>query len=352
VKKAFTISVLIASFAGILNGCASMKGPGNAEQTKKLVFKEVWGYLLRGKESALTGGEPFTHICYFSANLSNEGRIPEVIPRPVVIREDGSRPEIHLVVADLSNSSLMHFSLSPAYGVRPLLIEDICRVSREFDGVQIDFEAVSPDDAQSFWDFLQELRRQLAPGKMLSVAVPPRTGPASDAYLYSKIAPIVDRVVIMAYDEHWSSSSPGPVASLPWCSEVLDYTQSVVQNDKIVIGLPLYGRAWQDKRLARALGFQNVQDIIAEENARTSYQSELGPFFEYSESVKVKVFYDNVRSIREKLQLYQSKNVASVAFWRIGLSPPDLWSSISSEGFAYIPPGDQGRLGFPPDSQY
>lgn len=324
----FFISVVFAAVA--LSGCASLKGPDIQQPPAKMVFDEVWGYLIRGHEDQLTGGEPFTDICYFSAELNDEGRIQETIARPSLTLGIGAQPRISLVITELSNSSLMHFSLSPLYGVRPLLVDDICRVSQDFDGVQIDFEAVSRDDAQSFWDFLQDLRSALPPGKTLSVALPARTGPKTDAYVYSKIAPIVDRVIIMAYDEHWSTSAPGPIASLPWCSDVVGYAQSVIDNDKIVMGLPLYGRAWQDKKLSRALGFQNVQDLIAGKSARTSYQSEVGPSFEYSENVQVHVFYDDVRSLREKLELYKSKAVRSVAFWRIGLSPAELWGNIGS----------------------
>jgi spore germination protein len=345
VREAAIILVQVIFFIYILIGCATTKQNNAAEQSIKVVFNEVWGYLIQGKEDELIGQEPLTDICYFAANLTNDGRITDAVPRPVLTLRDGSKPKIHLVIADLSNSSLMHFSLSPAYGIRPLLINDICRASQDFDGVQIDFEAISPDDAQYFWDFLKELRDQLPSKKMLSIAVPARTGEIFDAYQYWKIAPIVDRVVIMAYDEHWSDSSPGPVASLPWCVDVIDYALSVIEKDRIVMGLPLYGRAWQDKRLAKALGFHNVQDIIAAKNAKTNYQSELGSYFEYSERVMVKVFYDDLRSIREKLQLYNSKNVKSVAFWRIGLGPADLWNNIGNAGYENMHSADQGELG-------
>ena len=149
--------------------------------------------------------------------------------------------------------------------------------------------------------------------------------------------------MIMAYDEHWSAGTPGPVASLPWCSAVLDYTQSIMDNAKIVMGVPLYGRAWQDKKLARALGFQNVQDIIAGKNPKIDYQSDLGPYFEYSENVQVRIFYDDIRSLREKLELYKSKAVDSIAFWRIGLSPSDLWDNISSQAPDDLPSPGQGQ---------
>jgi spore germination protein len=327
-KHAFP--VLAVSVLVMMTGCASIHASAATVESPPLVFNEIWGYLIRGHESDLKGTEPFTDICYFGADLTKDGRITETIARPSVAVANGAAPKIFLVVAELSNAALLHFSLSPTFGVRPLLISDICRVSADFDGVQIDFEAVSADDAQSFWDFLQELRSQLPPGKVLSVALPPRTAPRADAYSYVKIAPLVDRVMIMAYNEHWSGSTPGPIASLPWCSQVLGFAQSIIPADKLIMGLPLYGRAWMDKRIPRALGFEGVQSIMAEKNATTSYPSDQGPNFQYSENVVVTVYYDDVRSLREKLLLYESRNVTTVAFWRIGLSPAELWNSVSA----------------------
>ena len=303
-----------------------------ADESARPVFREIWAYLLRGEENELTGAEPVTDLCYFGASLTREGRITETIARPAVTLKDGLRPAIHLVIAELSNNALMHFSLDPRYGVRPLLIEDICRVTEAFDGVQIDFESVSRDDADSFLGFLKELRSRLPAGKRLSIAVPARTKLIADAYEYSRIAPIVDRMVIMAYDEHWSTSSPGPVASLPWCSKIVDYANSAVESDKIVMGLPLYGRAWQDKRLAKALRFRNVVDLVAETKSTANYAPELGAYFEYSESVVVTVFFDDHRSLMEKLQLYRARDINSVSFWRIGQGPPELWSNLENTG--------------------
>jgi spore germination protein YaaH len=318
-----------------------------ADESTTPVFREIWAYLLRGEEKELMGTEPITDLCYFGVSLTREGRITETVARPAVTLKDGLQPAIHLVIAELSNYALMHFSLDPKYGVRPLLIEDICRITEGFDGVQIDFESVSRDDADSFLDFLKELRSRLPVGKKLSIAVPARMKLIADAYDYTRIAPIVDRMVIMAYDEHWSTSSPGPVASLPWCSRIVDYAKSTVEADKIVMGLPLYGRAWQDKRLAQALRFRNVQDLVAEKKSTTNYTSELGAYFEYSENVVVTVFYDDHRSIMEKLLLYRARDINSVSFWRIGQGPPQLWSSIENSGNADMPAAGEGGVKIP-----
>jgi len=329
----------------VFAGCSTVETPQELRPPQRISFNEIWGYLIRGHESDLRGVEPLTDICYFSAEVTDEGRITETISRPSLM--PGMAPRIHLVITELSSSALSHFSMNPVYGVCPLLIEDICRVSQGFDGVQIDFETVSAGDAQCFWDFLRALRDALPSMKLLSVALPARTAPTQDAYLYAKVAQIVDRVMIMAYDEHWSASSPGPVASLPWCTAVLSYAQSIMNNTKIVMGVPLYGRAWQDKKIARALGFQNVQDIIAGKNPKISYQSELGPFFEYTENVHVRIFYDDTRSLREKLELYKSKEVGSIAFWRVGLSPADLWDNISSQPSGGLSALGQGQQSTP-----
>ncbi len=323
-------ALLPALLLGALAAWAD-SNPLSAEPARP-VFKEIWAYLLRGEEKELTGSEPITDLCYFGASLDRNGRITDTVARPAIVLKNGMKPAIHLVIAELSNEALMHFSLNPAYGVRPLLIEDICRIGQGFDGVQIDFESVSRDDAGFFFDFLKELRGRLPAGKKLSVAAPARTELTKDAYDYTQIAPLVDRMVIMAYDEHWSTSSPGPVASLPWCAKVVDYAKSAVGVDKIVMGLPLYGRAWQDRRLAKALRFKNVLDLVAEKKSTTSYAPELGASFEYSENVTVTVFFDDYRSLMEKLRLYQARDVGAVSFWRIGQGPPLLWDSIGNSG--------------------
>jgi spore germination protein YaaH len=308
-------------------------------------FREIWAYLLRGEEGELTGAEPITDLCFFGVNLARDGRIRETVARPAVRLNDGSQPAVHLVIAELSNQALMHFAMDPRYGVTPLLIGDICRVSSDFDGVQIDFEAVSRDDAEVFLAFLKELKSRLPAGKKLSIAVPARTRLIADAYDYTRIAPIVDRLIVMAYDEHWSTSAPGPVASLPWCSRIVDYAKSAVAIDKVVMGLPLYGRAWQDKRLAKALRFENVEDLLAEETVAADYTPELGAHFEYPEDVVVTVFYDDLRSIMDKLRLYRSRGIGSVSFWRVGQGPPELWSSIGTP-----PPRDTSAEGDPSET--
>jgi spore germination protein len=349
-----TVAASVFTLCALSHAAAEPQNPVAQEQPARPAFGEIWAYLMQGEESAWTGSESVTDVCYFSAGLSRKGRISGSVKRPVVSAMNGRKPRIHLVIAELTNDALFHFSLDPRYGVRPLLVDDICRVAEAFDGVQIDFEAMSRDDAESFFDFLKEIRDRLPAEKVLSVAVPARMKKVTDAYDYARIASIADRLVIMAYDEHWSTSAPGPVASLSWCARVVDYAVSAVPADRIVMGLPLYGRAWQDKKLARALRFANVQDVLDETGGTASYTSELGAYFEYTENVVVKVFYDDERSLAEKLGLYVRKGIRAVSFWRIGQGPPSLWSmiEIDARGSMMQEAAPPARVSFPVPAQH
>mgnify|MGYP003801750911 FL=1 len=288
-------------------------------------FDEVWGYLMRGEEGRLRGDEPFTDICYFSIGVSYRGMLTSPVRPPEI--KSTIKPRVHLVVTDLSNASLMHFCLNREYGVRDRLIDEIAAASRDFSGIQIDFESVAGDDACAFRDFLSALRQKLPEEKLLTVAVPARRKKVADAYNYEGIAAIADRVIIMAYDQHWSGSSPGPVASLPWCREVLAYALSAVPVEKLVMGLPLYGRSWQDRSYNRALFGNSIGEIAVNEKVQPEYNSESGPFISYEKKVQVKVYYENTRSTMEKLSLYM-KAIRSVAFWRIGMNDGGLWRNV------------------------
>jgi spore germination protein len=194
--------------------------------------------------------------------------------------------------------------------------------------VQIDFESVAGDDAAAFLGFLKELKKRLPGDKILSVALPARRKNIGDAYSYRDISAVADRIMIMAYDQHWSGSVPGPVASLSWCRDVLDYASKAVPREKLIMGLPLYGRSWQDRSYSRALFPSHVDEIIKNENAVTEYSIDRGASLSYEKTVRVKIYYEDTRSIVEKLSLYSSA-VRSVAFWRLGMENGDLWSMIS-----------------------
>lgn len=296
-------------------------------KTQPLPFREVWGYMMRGEENLFRGTEPVTDVFYFSCTVNYKGRLNKDVKPPVLPDFAGKKRKIHIVIADISNTALMHFILNQSYGARDTLINDIVEVSKNFDGVQIDFESIAGDDRDAFSAFLTELKARLDRRIVLSVALPARRSNVNDAYNYKKISSIADRVFIMTYDQHWSTSKPGSVASISWCTDVIKYASSEVPAEKLVMGIPFYGRSWQDKSHNKAIRTKNLQELLSKDDIIKEYSDESGYKIIFKEIIDVILYCDDIKAIRSKLELYNSF-VDSVGFWRLGFENHEVWDEM------------------------
>ena len=295
-----------------------------------IAFTQNWGYLMKGEERYLSGTEPLTDIGYFSAQVTDTGRLGASVPRPSLpgrLR----RVRIHLVISTPANKALMYFCLNRDPKTRSDLLNDIVSHSAPFDGVQIDFEVMRAEERNAYLSFLSELKRKLPTNKVLSVALPARTAVANDAFPYASIAAIVDRVIIMAYDEHWRTGPPGPVASIQWCKRVCQFAQKEIPGGKLVMGIPLYGRLWQRETIAKALKYPETLSLWQKDKPLVNRTAGQIPFFEIKRTVSGVAYFEDMRSLKEKLTLYKGLGIAGIGFWRVGQGPAALWTVLSTE---------------------
>ncbi len=302
---------------------------GEAQQTAPFKYREIWGYLMKGEEKYLHGSsEPLTDIAYFSAQINEIGRITEAPDLQKIPEDVRAKRRIHLVISTPANRSLLYWCLGRDMETREGLISDLLRFSQPYDGLQLDFESIRTEDKEAYWGFIKELKARLPKHKILSVALPARTKETGDAFSYTKIGQIADRLIIMAYDEHWRTGSPGVIASAAWCEKICNFAKQVVPVNKLIMGIPLYGRVWQKQEVARPLKYFQTLELLKEHPAPLQRDADGTPPFAYQQTVDAVVYFEDIVTLKGKLSLYQNSAIQGVAFWRISQEPAALWQNL------------------------
>jgi len=204
-------------------------------------------------------------------------------------------------------------------------------------GINLDFEGLDPQDRYVYDLFVIELAAKLKPkGYLLTIDVPAKaseslTNSWAGAFDYPEIGRYCDFVMIMTYDEHWSTSRPGPVSSVQLCDRTLAYATSVIPPEKILMGVPFYGYDWPEKGRASSYLYSRTARRLAETQAKFNWDREAKvPWFVYTDSdgAKRTTYFENARSIAAKLVIARKWNVGGVCIWSLGNEDPAIWDAI------------------------
>ncbi|MBQ8299809.1 MAG: hypothetical protein IJX99_08175 [Clostridia bacterium] len=230
------------------------------------------------------------------------------------------------------------------------LIEDLVTAINDYnlDGVNVDLENLDSKDKNSLTEFMRLLREALPSDKTLSIAVAPNpkrlTTTWVAAYDYKALAEYVDYMVVMTYDEHCYGGAAGPVAGINFVEESIKVILEEVSRDKIVMGIPLYGRFWQEGEDmgGEAIVIANVPRIIKKYRLVPRYsleeqtpyvklevdQDETGPYINGRELGPgvYNIWYENENSIKAKLALVNKYNLLGAGLWALDNEDADFWT--------------------------
>jgi len=209
-------------------------------------------------------------------------------------------------------------------------------VSHNYAGIDIDYENLHATDRQAFTLFVTRLASALhARNKILSVALFAKTtnagyAPRNVAQDYAAIGRVVDQVRLMAYDFHWASSPPGPVAPVSWISAVLRYAKTQIPAAKIVLGVPLYGYDWSGGH-GTGLSWLQATRLASKYHATVHYDTVAqAPWFSYTDGSghPHTVWFENSGSSKAKFSLAQRAGIAGVYLWMYGAEDTGTWSAL------------------------
>lgn len=315
------------------NGAAYKR---EAIEGEAVSFNEIWAFytsFYKSDENRLDANAQVTDIALFGAEIGSYGDLEGVPPpsRAKTARKDFNG-RVHLTFA-CSSRGVTHFCLDPKYDIRSPLLNAIAAASRGFDGVVCDLEYIPARDRENFISFLKSLKIKIGK-KTLTVCVPARVKSLQgDTFPYKEISAVSDRVFVMAYDEHWGSSKPGPVASYGWCEKVADYAVSAVPEHKLIMGIPFYARAWVDKSKnpVGAWRYSKFNNHLAQNGVTKIERTEDGEgHVRYSVTVDVDAYFDDAYSLHKKCAMYAEKGVQNMGVWCIGQDDTEFWKTVKS----------------------
>ncbi len=216
------------------------------------------------------------------------------------------------------------------------------------DGVNVDLENLNELDTSSYTAFVRLLRTKLGSEKTIAVAVAANpygwTRGWQASYDYAALAQHSDYLLIMAYDESYESGPAGPVASIGFAEKSIQYALARVSKEKIVLGIPFYGRYWQTGAAYGGYGasLTKIKSIISTYQSSVTYdtasQSAKATVTIKSTDVKPVIgsrtlgagtytfWYENEASLRAKLALINKYDIYGVGSWSLGQETADTWT--------------------------
>ena len=211
--------------------------------------------------------------------------------------------------------------------------------AKNYYGIDIDFEFILPEDKEAFINFISNVKSQLEPaGFIVMAALAPKTsgeqvGLLYEAHDYPRIGAIVDLALLMTYEWGYMFGPPMATSPINAVRRVLDYGVSVIDPNKILMGIPNYAYDWplpfiQGETQAEALG--NVEAIVraSEHNVTIQFDEEaMAPFYYYTDELGVVhvVCFDDARSMNAKFRLINEYNIAGAGYWQIMKFFPQSW---------------------------
>lgn len=319
--------------------------PKLKKQPSKNVKKEVLAYTIKiysGDSSSYSSmkkhKKSITSIGTSSYIVDQKGNVKGTAPKNEINFANKNNIRPILLIGNGFDRKVSHAILTKKKSRKTMINQTMKLLkTNKYKGVQLDIENIQPQDRTSYTQFIKEFSKTMKNSHYeFSVAVPAKTADSPKnswdyAYDYKSIAPYIDYAVIMAYDEHYIGSEPGPVASINWVTKVVNYTKSVIPASKILLGVPSYGYDFGVETTSE--GYDDIMDRASKYKARVQFDStSKTPFIKYTDgnNIKHQIWFENAKSIQYKLQLVKKYNLKGIAIWRIGIEDPAIWSVIDA----------------------
>ncbi len=202
--------------------------------------------------------------------------------------------------------------------------------NKGYEGVDIDFEYILSEDRVAFAEFVANVRHAVnGIGYPVSVALAPKTSDNQPGLLYGGkdyglLGEAADSVLLMTYEWGYTYGPPMAVAPIHKVRQVVEYALTKIPAEKINLGIPNYGYDWtlpyeRGSSKARTISNTEAIELAIANNAVIQFdQTSMSPFFRYELDGRThEVWFEDVRSLKEKFSLIQEYGLRGADYWQI-----------------------------------
>lgn len=241
-----------------------------------------------------------------------------------------------------SNLANVIFSSDELMG---LILNEVVEIMQDkgYQGLNIDFENVLPEDRERYNHFIQLAVDRLHPeGYFVSTAVAPKTSSDQQGLLYEAIdyeahGRIADFVILMTYEWGYRLGPPQAISPIDQMRRVVEYALTVMPPEKIYLGFQIYARDWDIPHVqgqeAATFSPQEAVELAVTHNAEIQFdETAASPFFRYEdeEGQVHEVWFEDARSAQAKFDLAKEFNLAGISYWALGYPFPQNWELLQS----------------------
>ena len=277
-------------------------------------------------------------LSVFSYGFTTDGDlIPPKLDDTFMIRsalQEGVHPILTLTPFD-SEGNFNNFLITTLINdqdVKNNLLSNLLTTiqERDFQGVNIDFEYIRPQDRFAFADFVADVRDRLSPyGYQVSVALAPKTSDNQKGLLYEGedyrlVGNVAHSVLLMTYEWGYTYGPPMAVAPINKVRQVVEYAVNRIAPSKIDLGIPNYGYDWTlpfVRGSSQAVTISNQVGVGFAIYAGVAIQFDetaMSPFFQYEKNGQLhEVWFEDVRSYRAKFSLLPQYGLRGMGYWQI-----------------------------------
>ncbi|MEL7426429.1 MAG: glycosyl hydrolase family 18 protein [Bacteroidota bacterium] len=341
---------------------ASSETPANDEIIAKRNDFKVFGWhpYWLGHNSESYDYELLDYISWFTYDISpetggytNATAIEELrIEMPNMQAKNTSDKCKYLLTVSSYSAATSRLFLANQADQQNTFIDSISLLAEELelDGITLNFEAISARSSQALNDFIILLSKRLKdsnPDHLLIVTLPAEQQNA--IYQFERLDEHVDLFVLASYGFHnKDSATDGPIAPLDApepkgsIKQLVElYQAEGLDGQKMLLGLPLYGRVWESGDSTLQSTDRIFKKDMTYRQIRRAYSESLEPRYDalsgsayYLEQLEngqyEKVWFEDSLSLSLKMEWARNKNLGGAALWALGYNHghDEIWHAI------------------------